>query len=306
MKFFILVLIPLVLAASLAVAGWMIFELTGALAGGIGGCVLLILGLIIFIKDKNEAASPDSTPDKERKTPPQKNNILIKPPQNSKVKIKKAKKGDKRALGVLKGAQVLLKNVSRDPLTDDVLIDATVVPVTENGAFAPWYPDDMIFSAFVSESDALSGTTGETYTFTSWKRWMQSEFKLVETDSLRGSCRLQYAVPVPPSAPVKFLLFRYQDESFGKPISIPLAGQVIQEPLPVESADETLTETHQKSDVPPENVAVVVLKNGQQIGPFSISDLWVEIAEGRIFLTDYAWYEGLEEWIPISQLIENK
>ncbi len=300
MRFFILVFIPLALTASLAMAGWMIFRVPGALAGGLGGCILLILGIVIFIKDREESGQSDPSPPQPYKSTPISKNISIKPSKSGKVKISKSKKGDKKSFGVLKGAQVLLKNVSRDPATGDVLIDATIVPVTENGAFAPWYPDDMVFAAFASEADALAGARAESYTFSSWKRWIQSDFKIVESDSLRGSCRLQYAVPVPVAAPVKFLIFRYQDECFGAPIALPTQDQIMAEnPAVTGSPDAGVAAS-------PEEIAVFVLCNGQQTGPYTLSDLWVEIAEGRVLLTDHAWYEGLEEWILVSQLVEDQ
>lgn len=318
----------------------MIFDLMGALAGGLGGLVLLILGIIIFLKDRNSdgpsstvktaPVRPESPYNKKKEVAP----ATLALPKSDKIKIKKAKKGDKKNKDVLKNAQVLLKDVSYDMGRKCVLIDATIVPTTEDGAFQPWYPADMSFMGFVSEPAANAGHGGEKLSAMEWKRWMQSEFKAVDMDQLRGSCRLQFAIPLPQPGDIRFLRFHYQDECFGKAIPLPAgvgtsAGAtapethgiaMAEEPVSIQedSGEEIIDETSvgvadQGEEISSEpltdeegNPLIFVLRNGVQSGPYSISDIWVEVAEGRIFLTDYAWHEGLEEWAPLSSLIENR
>jgi len=307
MKFFILVFIPLILAGCLAAVGWMILGLKGALAGGFAGIILLILGLIIYLKDRKSGGESSASSAPAGKTTFRKEKETSEPTEVTKVKIKKPKKADKRVLGILKNAQALLKEVKLDQEEGCLLVDAAIVPTTPDGAFAPWFPDEMSFQGFATQADAEKGVGGQKINILGWRRWMQNEFRIMELELLRGSCRLQYTV-APVSSGVGFIRFSYEDECFGKPIILPETAEVTpsDESAPVNSVEDApVVEEMAMEEQEPGEILVFVLRNGQQTGPFTMGDLWVEISEHRVFLTDYGWYEGLPDWLPLSKLIEH-
>ena len=43
-------------------------------------------------------------------------------------------------------------------------------------------------------------------------------------------------------------------------------------------------------------------RNGQQFGPYSTEELQAYLQQGTIAVTDWAWHEGLANWVQISQL----
>ena len=43
-------------------------------------------------------------------------------------------------------------------------------------------------------------------------------------------------------------------------------------------------------------------RNGQQFGPYSAEELQAYLQQGAIEVTDWAWHEGLDNWVQISQL----
>jgi hypothetical protein len=45
-----------------------------------------------------------------------------------------------------------------------------------------------------------------------------------------------------------------------------------------------------------------ITKNGQQYGPYSDSEVAEYLKTGQISENDFAWQEGLPEWVPLSQL----
>jgi protein TonB len=47
---------------------------------------------------------------------------------------------------------------------------------------------------------------------------------------------------------------------------------------------------------------IFITKNGQQIGPYSLQELNARLALDEISGDDLCWYEGCEDWIPVSQL----
>lgn len=49
-------------------------------------------------------------------------------------------------------------------------------------------------------------------------------------------------------------------------------------------------------------MAIYVSKNGHQIGPMSVSDAQEMVRAGTLIDTDWAWYNGLTEWIPLKQV----
>ena len=45
-------------------------------------------------------------------------------------------------------------------------------------------------------------------------------------------------------------------------------------------------------------------KDGQQLGPFSESELRTQLSGGRINETDLAWAEGNTDWQPLSTILQ--
>ncbi len=45
-----------------------------------------------------------------------------------------------------------------------------------------------------------------------------------------------------------------------------------------------------------------VMRDGQQYGPYTLEDLNAYLAQGSLLVTDQAWYEGLQNWIPMEQV----
>jgi hypothetical protein len=48
-----------------------------------------------------------------------------------------------------------------------------------------------------------------------------------------------------------------------------------------------------------------VLRNGQKFGPYALADLQRYVGSGDILTTDLAQSEGMQDWIPVSQIIGN-
>lgn len=48
-----------------------------------------------------------------------------------------------------------------------------------------------------------------------------------------------------------------------------------------------------------------LMRNGQQYGPYTLADLQRHVASGNILVTDLVKSEGMEEWVPVSQVIGN-
>lgn len=47
---------------------------------------------------------------------------------------------------------------------------------------------------------------------------------------------------------------------------------------------------------------IFIGRDGQQWGPFSIEQIKEHLAQGQVFLEDLIWYEGLDGWIPLSEV----
>ena len=45
-----------------------------------------------------------------------------------------------------------------------------------------------------------------------------------------------------------------------------------------------------------------VMRDSQQFGPYTLEDLNAYLAQGSLLVTDQAWYEGLQNWIPMDQV----
>lgn len=49
---------------------------------------------------------------------------------------------------------------------------------------------------------------------------------------------------------------------------------------------------------------IFIARNRQQLGSFDLAEIRAGLAEGRFFLTDLAWREGLPSWVELRQLLE--
>jgi hypothetical protein len=49
----------------------------------------------------------------------------------------------------------------------------------------------------------------------------------------------------------------------------------------------------------------MLMRNGQQYGPYTLADLQRYVAAGNILASDLVKSEGMEEWVPLSQVIGN-
>ena len=49
-------------------------------------------------------------------------------------------------------------------------------------------------------------------------------------------------------------------------------------------------------------MTLYIAKNDQKLGPYSIAEAQSLIVAGTIQATDWAWYEGLTDWIPLNQV----
>lgn len=330
MKFFILVIIPFAFGASIAASGWLLFEMKGAIVGGIVGLIAFLGSLFVYIKslkstEDHPTAVSTAQPQNPTKPPPKNTTPLPERKiEIKKIKISKTKANrSKKYLGILQNAQTLVKAVTRKG--DHIIIDTTVVPSKEDVSFKAWYPGEIEFHGFATEKDANEGAHPEPLVFVEWKRWMQSTFKSVNDEHLRGSGRLEFTCQST-SPKIHFVRLAYENEFFGKAIALPALEKPAAFPTPAESAPASSFESQQiardRVDAPTHHLheptpaqetiaveggdppAILILHNGQQIGPFSVSDLWLEIGEGRVLLTDYAWYEGLEEWVPLSEVVD--
>lgn len=47
---------------------------------------------------------------------------------------------------------------------------------------------------------------------------------------------------------------------------------------------------------------IYVYKNDEQQGPFTVSDIQTYLSNGTYLQEDLAWYDGLEDWQPISSI----
>lgn len=50
-------------------------------------------------------------------------------------------------------------------------------------------------------------------------------------------------------------------------------------------------------------MAILVLKDGEQYGPYELSDLSGYVTQGSFSLTDLCWQEGWADWQPLSAII---
>jgi hypothetical protein len=48
-----------------------------------------------------------------------------------------------------------------------------------------------------------------------------------------------------------------------------------------------------------------VMRNGQEFGPYTLADLQRYVASGNILVSDMVKSEGMDDWVPVSQVIGN-
>ncbi|HUB65887.1 MAG TPA: DUF4339 domain-containing protein [Candidatus Methylacidiphilales bacterium] len=47
---------------------------------------------------------------------------------------------------------------------------------------------------------------------------------------------------------------------------------------------------------------IFITKNGQQLGPYTLEQIQAQAAAGVLRTDDWAWYEGITDWIPVNRL----
>lgn len=80
-------------------------------------------------------------------------------------------------------------------------------------------------------------------------------------------------------------------------------------PLPPLSSGAVATQPSQVSNPPviqPESVVVHVSRDGQQFGPYKMSDVQGYLMSGDLHPDDMGWHEGLTEWVQLRVLINLK
>jgi hypothetical protein len=50
------------------------------------------------------------------------------------------------------------------------------------------------------------------------------------------------------------------------------------------------------------SMTLYITKDGQRLGPYSLAEAQGLLATGTVQLNDWAWYEGLPDWIPLHQV----
>lgn len=51
-----------------------------------------------------------------------------------------------------------------------------------------------------------------------------------------------------------------------------------------------------------DEVQIYLLKDGEQIGPFTLTELQQRAAEGLLSRSELAWTDGLQEWVPLGTI----
>jgi hypothetical protein len=49
-------------------------------------------------------------------------------------------------------------------------------------------------------------------------------------------------------------------------------------------------------------VKIFITKNGQQLGPYTLDQVQTQVAAGVLQADDWAWYDGLADWIPLTHI----
>ena len=52
----------------------------------------------------------------------------------------------------------------------------------------------------------------------------------------------------------------------------------------------------------PHRMQIHVARDGHRMGPFSLEEVNRQLAAGSLSLSDLAWYEGIPNWVPLSEV----
>ena len=47
---------------------------------------------------------------------------------------------------------------------------------------------------------------------------------------------------------------------------------------------------------------VTISRDGQQMGPYTVDQINDYLSQGSLLPADYAWHEGLPDWVPVTQI----
>ena len=85
---------------------------------------------------------------------------------------------------------------------------------------------------------------------------------------------------------------------------LPKANTSPREPVPKLAAP--LPPTHEDAPMPaepPTATEILVLKGGQQLGPYTLEEINRQLTAGIIMVSDLAWHEGLIGWVPLATVV---
>lgn len=51
-----------------------------------------------------------------------------------------------------------------------------------------------------------------------------------------------------------------------------------------------------------EAMQIFITRNSQRYGPYSLQDIQAHLASGNLHISDMAWFEGAQGWVPLSQV----
>ena len=47
---------------------------------------------------------------------------------------------------------------------------------------------------------------------------------------------------------------------------------------------------------------IFITRNGQQLGPYTLDQIQGQVNAGTLEATDWAWYEGITDWVPVNHI----
>ena len=50
-------------------------------------------------------------------------------------------------------------------------------------------------------------------------------------------------------------------------------------------------------------MSILIWKDGQQLGPFTHSQILEQLRSGKLSPKDFAWTEGYADWLPLSEIV---
>ncbi|TSA37850.1 MAG: DUF4339 domain-containing protein, partial [Verrucomicrobiaceae bacterium] len=60
---------------------------------------------------------------------------------------------------------------------------------------------------------------------------------------------------------------------------------------------------YKRTRLPDTNMQIYLYQNEQQVGPFTVDEIWNRIASGSIVSSDLGWHEGLSEWQTLESFL---